>query len=270
MRLILLLIIVLAAGSAYANPSTSGNCSPALGSQTGNAKIVIRCTYGGSTVQDSYLKATHPTKLGFPSIGFSRWFEDQSRPFLSIELSPESDLPAINTIVEVLKPGTSAQMSALKPFAVESSGIFRAVGTKQVTVEKGEPTNYPFLSLDDLLKKVHGVPDDFCPYDAGFTIGTTPEENKAREAESLQNLLVSVRDSSIEQPFGPMKAAQTVQKGLLLRIRYQTIFGDKITLYKQVFVNYARKGATATVWYPSKSALGPLQCITDEHPNAWH
>ncbi|SEM79918.1 hypothetical protein SAMN02800694_1742 [Luteibacter sp. UNCMF331Sha3.1] len=258
--------LILASPIVSADQSTSGNCSPTAGNQAGNAKIEIHCYFNASTVQDAYLKATHPTKVAITGARFTRWLEDSSRPFLSVALKADSDLPAIGLTVDTIAPGTSSRIDALKPFRVKKSNIFQRISTRGITIEATNSFTYPVLSLDDLVGTVHpDIPADFCPYDADVTLGTSPDETKARENESLQDLLASVQEHS-DRVIWPVKTANTIQKGVLIRIRYKNIFGDITTLYQQVYVNYARRGATASLWYPSRSALGQLECITNDRP----
>jgi len=256
-----------ATGSAqtkHGDQTTYASCSPSIGEVSGYGKVVVQCIYGTSTTQDSYFIATHPNNLELTGARFTSWLEDHNEPFLSLDFKNSSEIPAINVTVDILRPGVARRFDRLKPFRLNRSHIYERINSSGVTINAKTENTLPIVSLEELVGVVQPlVPKDFCAYDAGLVLGTPPEESEARNEESTRELLSLVNSAEPKEVINSGPSAEIKQVGVLTRVQYDTVFRQHITNYMTVFVYYAKKGATATLWYPSKKALAPLKCVDD-------
>lgn len=263
LRYLLSTAFLVTSGFAHASQATSGHCSPSIGAMSGQASVNIQCSNAVSTVQEAYLIATHPTKLEVVDAKFTTWLEDHGAPFFSLEFKNSSELPAINVMIDVLQTGTSSRFDELKPFRVAKSNVLNRIGSLGVTVNAGTDITLPIVSAKDLAVVVQsGMPKDFCPYDAALVAGLTDEENQARMVEA-SNQMRSLLSRGESLP-NSRETSQTFQRGILVRIRYSTIFQQKNTNYMFAFVYYARRDTQPSLWYPSRKQLAPLTCIGDD------
>ncbi|WP_185754270.1 hypothetical protein [Luteibacter sp. 9135] len=252
---------------AMQGQTTAGSCSPSVGTQNANSSIVISCSYGGSSVQDSYLIATHPTRVKITGALFTTWVEDNSAPFLSLEFTNDSDLPALSTKIDVLRQESAEAFTNMKPYAIHRSRIFRQLDANSFSIDAKSTITLPIVSIEDLASMIlPQVPRDYCAYDASIGIGTDPDEQKAR-TDMLERESYSLFFHPESRGTGKAEFANLLQVPVLMRIRFKNVFGGQSSQYTKAFVYYAQRGSTASIWYPTTKKLGPLQCIGDDSPH---
>ncbi len=255
--LISFLLLVCSAASAQ---TTHGNCSPTFGTIGGNSVVNICPGDRFSSAQEAFFVASHPTTVTVADLQFMSWFEDATTPFLTVVLDNKSDVPALDVSVDVLNERTGSSYSALRPFKLHESGVFKRLGARAISIAAKQQGEYPLLSVPDLWTQVHPeIPANYCPYDASISLIDETEASAAK----LQSLLERrASDANSDDNDGRLYLKRVTQEiGTFLRIRYRTIFDQRVTSYAIVFIHYADTTGQGDVWYPSRKAVGSLRCI---------
>jgi hypothetical protein len=251
------LFLVCAAASAQ---TTHGNCSPTFGTIGGNAVVNICPGDRFSSAQEAFFVASHPTTVTVADLQFTSWFEDATTPFLTVVLANNSDVPALDVSVDVLNERTGSSYPVLRPFKLHESGVLKRLGARAISIAANQQGEYPLLSVPDLWAQVHpDVPANYCPYDASISL---IDEKEASAAEFQSFLAHRVSDATVVNNDGQLHSNRGTQEiGTLLRIRYRTIFDQRVTSYAVVFIHYADTTGQGDVWYPSRKAVGSFRCI---------
>ncbi|SED47147.1 hypothetical protein SAMN02787142_3227 [Burkholderia sp. WP9] len=253
------LLLVCTAASAQ---TTHGNCSPTFGTIGGNAVVNICPGDRFSSAQEAFFVASHPTTVTVADLQFKSWFEDATTPFLTVVLDNKSDVPALDVSVDVLNERTGSSYPVLRPFKLNESGVFKRLGARAISIAANQRGVYPLLSVPDLWTQVHpDVSANYCPYDASTSLIDMTEASAA-EFQSFLEHRVSGATSDYDNKDAQFHSKRGTQEiGTLLRIRYRTIFDQRVTSYAVVFIHYADTTGQGDVWYPSRKAVGSLRCI---------
>lgn len=258
MRIGVMVVLVLASAGARSDQTTSGGCSPSIESMKANATVNVQCNFA-SSAQDAYLIATHPTTLQVQGATFTRWQEDNFAPFYSLQFKNASELPAINVVVDVLQPGSAFRSDQKKPFSVRRSNVILKVGSPGITITAGTTITLPVVSLKDLVGRINpDVPAGFCAYDGDLELDATPDESNATGPQMMAKAFAHTKSTGADEE--PSIRTVGLKQSLIVRIRYSTVFQEKNTIYRYVYVRYAPRDLSDEVWYPSRKKFAPLEC----------
>lgn len=205
----------------------------------------------GSSPQDAYLIATHPTKVSVKDVSVFSFKEDDAANFLSVTLENQSDIPAQDVLIDLVKEKKGTPLTKASVIPVKKSNYYMMTSANGITIPAKTTADFPFISVAQLASLLGAKNDDYCLYD------TSPEPidivaKNAGFLESLQHMPPEIQGM---QP-------STQQIGLRLRIKYQTIFKQTVTNYVMVFAHFTEKGSQGWIWYPSTKKVGPVQCIS--------
>lgn len=236
----ILLIISLSVLSAEKQEIRSSNCANNLQDIT-NSPVNIYCQLPPSTTtQDAYLIATHPTMLTLESMDFSSTIYDNNRNFLAATIKNISELPALNTKINLAIEIPGRPIADSKVIKTEKSRFYIAAGGNGIKINKDQSIALPLVSVRDIntLITAKYIPEGYCLYDASVTHPT-----------QLQNNRTNI----------PLREMRSLM--LRVKIEYKSIFKEKNTNYVAFFMHYAKEQQPGMVWYSSRNEIDNLTCL---------
>lgn len=230
--------------NAYADQTTHRDCSSNIENIQQGGTVNISCYFNKNSPQDVYLIATHPTLVEAEKVHFLNMFEDNGRFYLSLALKNISEIPARDVTVDLMDPSSAGTYSALKPFKLSQSKVAAQLGTRKWTIPRHSSMDFPFVSLEQLVAKVHSSVDieHFCPFDGSLVAQEAPNEPSTPNSPDAGTY------------------SHIVRVPIVIKVHYKTIFEETITKYLTAFVLYADRRSTRDVWYPSVGKPLPLKC----------
>lgn len=216
-----------------------------------NKTVIENSKTYGSSPQDAYLIATHPTKVSVKDVTILSFIDDDAANFLSVSLENQSDIPAQNVLIDLVNDKKGVPLTSAQVIPVKKSNYYLTSGPSGITIPAKSISDFPFISVAQLANLLGAKNDDYCLYDAS----PTPIDAVAKNAGYLESLERMPTEIQGRQP-------STQQVGLRLRIKYQTIFKQTVTNYVMVFAHFTEKDSKGWIWYPSTKKVGPVQCIS--------
>lgn len=251
------LVLLLASTTALSAPKQeikNSNCANNF-QGVDRSPINIYCQFTPSTsVQDSYLIATHPTTLRLEAVNFFTYIYDGNREFLAATLKNESELPALYTKISLALEIPGKAISKSKIIKTEKSGFYTAAGDNGIKITPNQSIALPLVSIRDINKLI--IPEQshpgYCLYDVSVK---PPEElwsEYVRSHATNQNNII-VRDTRTFM--------------LRVKVEYKTIFKETNTNYVSFFLSYANENKPGMAWYASKNQIDNLTCLnTGRYP----
>lgn len=225
---------------------THGSQSPAIGQMRG--VINYNITYPASSKlnsldakREALLMAENPTVLEIGSVRWNEWFGDP-QPFLDVVLVNKSRLPALDVQVELLNLESAGTLAKLKPHVVAKSYTMRILEGTPVTVAPGATSSLPFASLADIRKLI----TNDCITSAGLDF---PSPVRTFDGSSAQG------------------RASSRHTGMYLRVRYRTIFKEKISYFRSIVIDSADR-SNVLGSERDTGRLVPLVCVGDPDWNS--
>ncbi len=114
--------------------------------------------------QEILLLAEHPTTLEITNLSWGDWLGD-SQPFLNVELTNVSNLPALELKVELLNNETGATIASLKPYVLSESYTLKILKDSQLAVGPKSKWSWPLASIHDMSS----ILNQKCITDAGLS-----------------------------------------------------------------------------------------------------
>lgn len=216
-----------------------------------NKTVIENSKSYGSSPQDAYLIATHPTKVSVKNVTILSFIYDDAANFLSASLENKSDIPAQNILIDLVREKKGTPLTKSHIYPVKKSKYYLASGPGGITIPANSISDFPFISVAQLAELLGAKNDDYCLYDAS----PEPIDVMTKNAGLLESLEHMPPELQGIQP-------STQQVSLRLRIKYQTIFKQTVTNYVMVFAHFTEKGSKGWIWYPSTKKVGPVQCIS--------
>lgn len=205
----------------------------------------------GSSPQDAYLIATHPTKVSVKDVSILSFRDDDAANFLTASLENQSEIPAQDVLIDLVNDKKGTPLTKASVIPVKKSNYYLVADPNGITIPAKSILDFPFISVAQLANLLGAKNDDYCLYDAS----PEPIDVIAKNAGFLESLEHMPPEIQGMQP-------ATQQVGLRLRIKYQTIFKQTVTNYVMVFAHFTEKGSKGWIWYPSTKKAGPVQCIS--------
>lgn len=247
--LALLWLMTGATGAAFAQQATHGSQSPAVGNM-GNGVINYafnntnyRVTHQASTrlnsldaKREALLMAENPTVLEVADVQWNSWFGDEV-PFLDVVLLNRSKLPALNVQVDILDMASAGTLAKLTPYALAKSYTMKILADSPITVAGSGGWRWPIASVRDIQK----ITGRDCITGAGLDYDSP--------ASGLDAM-----------PMGGSSSYS--QKGMYLRVRYKTIFGETVSYEKSVVIDSAPR-STSLYRERSSGKYVRLRCVGD-------
>jgi hypothetical protein len=160
-------------------------------------------------------------------------------PFMNIELTNVSDLPALDIHVSILDNKTGATLKSLKPYRLSESYTLRIMKGTPINISAKAKSEWPVASTDDVKSIVRSD----CITGAGL---------------GFQRHLTSDIDI-MDRPQGAFLSRES---SLLLKVSYKTIFGQQMSFVVSGVIDTANRKSDYMIPRGSKKA-SPLVCIGD-------
>lgn len=190
--------------------------------------------------QEALLVAQNPTTLQVTGLRWVSWFGDKV-PFMDIELTNVSDLPALDVHVSLLDKNSGSTFKSLKPYKLNESYIHKIMKGTPVGIGAKSKFEWPVASIDD----VQSIVQSDCITGAGL---------------GFQPLITSV---DMDGPQGIFLSQETP---LLFKISYKTIFGKQMSIMITGIVDSANRKSDYMVPRGSSKKV-PLKCVGDPEWN---
>lgn len=210
-----------------------GNCNLIISNPLGgsiNLPNTISCpgTDASKSAADSlqkmarFIEASNPTELMVSDVKMLQWAND-AEPYLTLSLENSSNLPAEKVKVEILDPVYSKKTKP-RYLKFSPSNIFYKKIPGNIAVPKNETMLFPIGPESEIIATtIHQIP-------AGYEfIGVSTQPNIP---DSLtESYILKKRKIS---PY----SLRTISAALIIQLKYETIFGGKITKSKGLFFYY--------------------------------
>lgn len=218
------------------------------GSVRSHSSIENSKTYG-TTPQEAYLIATHPTKIWVKDVPILNFKYDNGISYLSAGIENKSEIPAKYMFIDLVNEKEGEPIARAKIINVKKSRYYKVSGPYGITIPANSTSYFPIISVQELSALLHAKNDISCLYD------TSPEpidffEKSNAEANAYNSTPAAVLN------YHPI----TAQVGLRLRVKYQTIFKESVTSYVMIFAHFTERNSKGWIWYPSTKKMGPIQC----------
>lgn len=241
--------LFLNAAPANAEQRTDQTQSPAVGINTGPItynnqstpiSIAIQTPSTSTKLnslekkQEALLVAQNPTILDVKDIQFIHFHDEL---LLVVNLKNTSKLPASDVKVEILNLHSAGTYKGLKPFVLTQNAMQREQAGFSLAIAPDSESTFPLSSLTDLGKKVINIPSDSCIYGA------------ALKPDDLSNSA----GLSPDEKFSGISIAHSI--GVLLRVRYKSIFKQEHTLFNWVFIQTSDRRSDFVVINKTRTKL---------------
>lgn len=223
--------------------STNGNQSPIQNNLTGNNvystvnNFFVAKNNSLQAKQEALLVAQNQTTLQITNLRWVSWFGD-SEPFLTIELSNPSNLPAGNILISILDNKTGATLESLKPYKLSKSYTLKILGASAVLLKPNTKMELPIASLTD-IKSIIGSD---CVTGAGL--------------DFLPPRVIDIDANSVTG------TAQGKETGIYVNVRYTDIFRQKVSFNRLVIIDSSNRKSDYMVKRDSNKTTR-LICIGD-------
>jgi hypothetical protein len=182
----------------------------------------------------------HPTALQVTNLHWTSWFNDPA-PFLDVELTNTSSLPALDIEVALLDTKTGATLKELKPYKLSESYTMKILKGSPIVVGPKEKWQWPLVSQPEAESIVRTK----CITGAG--LGFEP-----------------MRTDWTNSSGGTFKGGSSA---ILIRVKYKTIFGQQHEFVVTGVLDTASRQSTYMVLRGSAKE-SPLKCVGDPNWNS--
>ncbi|MGN6828921.1 hypothetical protein [Paucibacter sp. M5-1] len=238
-------------GKPRVQQSSHGCASPNITDNSGHIQIGVTCqniTILGQRNrmssleinQERLLLAQNPTEVRVTGAYLQSWLPDSDRISLTLEFENPRNIPIPEIEIDFLDPKSGPSIPMLKPIAFTPSQVYREVGSHKFSLAAGGKTALPVAFLDEIAAR-HSSDPDMCAFDAALSLEPPALDSQAR-----------MRPSS--------GAKQTRYLPLLLRVRFKSIFEQRQSSTRWVWIVYGRGSEGMLFWYPSKKSWNSLVC----------
>lgn len=211
---------------------------------TSNIKV------GKQSPQDAYLIATHPTKVVVRDISLSNFIEDNDTNYITVHLENKSEIPAKSTTTEILVEKRGTPLPKSEVLKVRQSKYYFSAGASAITIPAYSVSEFPIISVQDLIKFLNINDDNYCLFD----LSSNPI-NLMEQVTAFNHLQFDLgTDQSASQPM-------TRQKGIRIKIKYNTIFEETVTNYSLIYAHFTERYSKGWVFHPSTKKMAHIKCI---------
>jgi hypothetical protein len=182
----------------------------------------------------------HPTALQVTNLYWTSWFNDPA-PFLDVELTNTSSLPALDVEVSLLDTKTGATLKKLKPYKLSESYTMKILKGSPIVVGPNAKWQWPLVSQPE----AESIVGTKCITGAG--LGFEPMRTDWTNASG-----------------GTYKAGSSA---ILMRIKYKTIFGQQHEFVVTGVIDTSSRDSTYMIRRGTTKEV-PLRCVGDPNWNS--
>lgn len=222
--------------------SSYGNHSPNQSNQKGDnifidnkGSVFVSKNNSFEAKQEALFLVQHPTTLQVTGLRWTSWFGD-NEPFMDVELTNTSELPALDVHVSMLNPKTGASINHLKPYKLNESYTLRILKGSAISIPAKAKMSWPIASKSD----IESILQRSCITGAGLEFQPPRIFDEKHESQTA---------SSYSQLF-------------LFKITYKTIFKQQMSFIASGVVDTSSRDSDFMVPRDSNK-VAPLKCVGD-------
>lgn len=182
----------------------------------------------------------HPTALQVSNLYWTSWFNDPA-PFLDVELTNNSSLPALDIKISLLDSKTGATLKKLKPYKLTESYTLKILKGSSIDVAPNSKWQWPLVSQPE----AESILRTKCITGAG--LGFEP-----------------MRTDWTRSSGGIYKAGSS---GVLIRVQYKSIFGQQYEFVVTGVIDTSTRDSTYMIRRGTTKEV-PLRCVGDPNWNS--